>query len=94
MVWALVLLLAATAGFTLLVVRRTPRPGAADGRPDLRGLLTAGAAVLGVLALAVAGTTLFTDRPDQAAKLAVLGLLSYLVYLGAAAMLTRTRRGP
>jgi hypothetical protein len=90
-VWALVLLLAATAGFTVLVVRRTPRRAGADGRLDLRGLLLAGAAVLGVLALAVAGTVLLTDRPDQGAKVAVLGLLSYLVYLGAAALLTRTR---
>ncbi|SDR77402.1 hypothetical protein SAMN04488543_0416 [Friedmanniella luteola] len=90
MTWALVLVVAATAAFTALVVRRTPRR-VAPGRPDLRSLLDAGAAVLGVLALAVAVTVVITDRPDQGAKLAVLGLLSYLVYVGAAAVITRGR---
>ena len=95
MTWALVLVLAATAGFTVLVVHRTPRRAPVPGdpepsrRPDLRSLLDAGAAVLGLLAVGVAGTVLLTDRPDQGAKLAVLGLLSYLVYLVATALLTR-----
>ena len=98
MTWALVLLVAATAGFTVLVVHGTPsgrrRPDGCDRPPrlELRGLLDAGAAVLGLLALAAAGTVLVTDRPDQGAKLAVLGLLSYLVYVVAAAVLTRTPR--
>ncbi|GAA1833492.1 hypothetical protein ACFFOM_10765 [Microlunatus capsulatus] len=97
MTWALVLLLAATAGFTVAVVHRAPRrppdPPASDrsGPPDLRGLLDAGAAVLALLAVVVAGTVVLTDRPDQGAKLAVLGLLSYLVHVVAAAVLTRPR---
>ena len=94
MTWALVLLLAATAGFTVVVAHRTPRrpPRLDDAdrarRPDLRGLLDAGAADLVLDAVALAGTPLLPDRPDQGAKLAVLGLLSYLVYVGAAALLT------
>jgi len=89
MTWALVLLLVATGAFTVLVVHRTSPGAAGRGRPDLRRLLVAGAAVLGVLGLAVAATVVFTDRPDQAAKLAVLGLLSYLVYVAALAVVAR-----
>ncbi|GAA1426652.1 hypothetical protein GCM10009616_01760 [Microlunatus lacustris] len=89
MTWALVLLLTATSAFTVLVVHRT-RPGPAERpRPDLRRLLLAGAAVLGVLGLAAVATAVLTDRPDLADKLAVLGLLSYFVYLGALAVVAR-----
>jgi hypothetical protein len=87
--WALVLLLLAIGGFTVLVAHRTSRPPG-PGRLDLAKLLDAGAGALGLLGLAVVATIVLTDRPDQAAKIAVLGLLCYLVYLGAVAVLVRT----
>lgn len=89
MTWALVLVLVATSVFSVLVVHRTPPGPVVLVRPDLRKPLVAGAAVLGLLALAVAATVVLTDRPDQAAKLAVLGLTSYLVFLGVLAVVAR-----
>ena len=94
MTWALVLLLVATGAFTVLVVHRTPRPPDGSGRLDVRRLLVAGALVLGVLGLAVVATVVFTDRPDQGAKLAVLGMSSYLVYVAALAVVARVTGRP
>lgn len=89
MTWALVLLLVTTGGFTVLVAHRTSRPPG-PGRLDLAKLLDAGAAALGLLGLAVAATIVLAERPDQAAKIAVLGLLCHLVYVGGVAVIHRT----
>ncbi len=91
MAWPLVLLVVATAAFTSLAARRSAHPSPGDGRRSLRDLLDAGAVALGLLAVAVTLVVLGTGRPDQGAKVAVLGLLSYLVYVAAAAVLTRRR---
>ncbi len=91
MAWPLVLLMVATAAFSALSVRRAPSRLAGTGRHDLSGLVNTGAAALGLLAVAVAVVVVVADRPDQGAKLAVLSLLCYLVYVGVAAVLIRRR---
>jgi hypothetical protein len=97
--WALVVILLAFAGFTVIVVRLHRRVGAADERSEaivtagqerridleqLKGFVYVGAGALALLAIAVILVGLFANQNGRAEGLAVLGFFGYAAYLGAA----------
>jgi divalent metal cation (Fe/Co/Zn/Cd) transporter len=96
--WALVVILLAFAGFTVIVVRLRRRVGA-DERSEaivtagqerridleqLKGFVYVGAGALALLAIAVILVGLFANQNGRAEGLAVLGFFGYAAYLGAA----------
>jgi hypothetical protein len=97
--WALAVILLASAGFTVIVVRLRRPAQTADApyvpgkgsRPErlidleqLKGFVYVGAGALALLALAVILMGLFANRSGRAEGLAVLGFFGYAAYLVAA----------
>ncbi len=105
MLGALIVVVLATAGFSVAVVALRARLDAA-ARPaaesaagasvtlgQAEGFVVVGAAALGLLAVAVAVLGWAFGRAGPAEALAVVGLMAYLLYLlAAAALLHRTGR--
>lgn len=96
MLGALVLLVLATAGFSVGVMTwrtRRARIGSVLDREQIEGFVFVGAAALVLLAVAAAVLGWALGRPGPAEALAVVGLMAYLLYLlVAVVLLHRTAR--
>ncbi len=89
MFWSLATIILAFAVFSVLAIRLPRRQGWRQGtvdREQFRGFVYVGAAALAALAGLVVAVGLFGNRRGIAEAVAVLGMLGYLVYLGAAGL--------